>query len=408
MMALLVLAGVFAAPSPLELDQVLAEVGRRAPEVKVREADVDVSRAQVGVAGAWEDPSITVMAESLPLPGGAAEDPAMITYRFGQPLNIFGRRELAKSQARAVVEGRQALLARSAWDARARAVMLFFELWMNSEMATLLDEQIRLLERMRDAGLARVRAGLDMGHHDVLRAEAEIERARARRITLDEEWVAMSAMLNALRGHPQDEAIGAVVLPKRVELPPLATLLGAVGLSPEVAGARAMGREARAGLGLARRMYLPMVVVEGEYEQRLDGMPDGFGVSLMISVPLWWRDRQRNEVSMANAMVRRADREVEAMETMAEAEVRMAWSQARAAERKLAALEDTVLPRLGEAVASAEAAYGAGRGEFIALLDAVMALLDVRMERIETIVDVEVTRFELARVLGRPLAAVTP
>ena len=64
------------------------------------------------------------------------------------------------------------------------------------------------------------------------------------------------------------------------------------------------------------------------------------------------------------------------------------------------------MPRLIETVASAESAYIAGKGEFLALLDATMALLDVRMERIETIAEVEVTRFELARLLGRPLAEV--
>ena len=91
MIALLLWGAIAAAP--LELDDVLADVARQAPEVRVRAAEADVARAGVGVAGAWDDPSVTVMAESLPLPGMTSEDPVMITYRVSQPLNSRSRRE---------------------------------------------------------------------------------------------------------------------------------------------------------------------------------------------------------------------------------------------------------------------------------------------------------------------------
>jgi cobalt-zinc-cadmium efflux system outer membrane protein len=265
-------------------------------------------------------------------------------------------------------------------------------------MARLIDEQIVLLQRMREAGLSRVRAGMQMGHHDVLRAEAEIERMKAQRASLEDERAAMAAMLNALRGRPQDEPVGELRLPARAPLPSLQTVLGRAGSNPELLGARAMSRAARSERTLAGKMYLPMVMVEGEYEQKLDGMPDGLGFSVVLTVPLWWRDRQDREVQMVDAMILAADRDVEAMQAMAEANLRMAWSRARAAERRLEALESSAIPRLEETIKSAEAAYQAGTGDFLALLETSMTLQELRMERLQMVADVAVARFELERV----------
>jgi cobalt-zinc-cadmium efflux system outer membrane protein len=408
MSMLIVLTLFLAPPQTLELPMVLDDVAAHAPQAQARAAEVEVARRRVGVAGAWEDPTVSIMGESIPLPGGEMGDPMMITYRFSQPLNLFGRRGAAKAVAAADVRLGAARLARTQWDARAQAVALFYELWMNAEMGRLIAGQIVLLERMREAGLSRVRAGMEMGHHDVLRAEAEIARMKAEAAALDDEHDAMVAMLNALRGRPQDEPIGELRLPPASALPSLASILGQRGASPELLGARAMRERALGERTVAKKMYLPMIMLEGEYEQKLDGMPDGLGVAVVLSVPLWWHDRQDRELQMADAMVIAADRDVEAMQTMTEAELRMAWSKARAAERRLEALETSAIPALEETVKSAEASYQAGKGDFLGLLEATMALQDLRMERLGAVAQAGVARFELARISGSAVPGVTP
>lgn len=406
MLALAAAFVVVLAPAPLRLPELLAEVGEDAPTVEVAEADVAVRRAGVGAAGTWEDPQLTVMAEALPLGGTSEEaEPAMITYRIGQPLNLFGRRALGKRAAASEVTRGEAGLRRARWDARAQAVALFYELWMVDEMRRILDEQIAILERMREAALARVRAGMgSMGHHDVLRAESEIAAMEAERSSLDDERLAIASMLNTLRGRAADEAIGPVELPRAAALPDLEVAAAAASGTPEVAAARAMKEGAAARRELARRMYFPMVMVEAEYEQNLDGMPDGFGAAISVSIPLWFWDRQRNEVAMARAMERAAEREEDAMARMAGAELRMAWSRARAAERKVAALEEAAIPKLRETIASIEEAYVAGTGDFIVLLDAVMELEELEERRVEAVVRRGVTRFELDRIAGDEVA----
>lgn len=407
-MPILVTAALLAAlaPAPLRLPELLAEVGADAPAVDVAEADVAVRRAAVGVAGTWEDPTLSVMSEAIPI-GGMSEDapPTMITYRIGQPLNLFGRRGLAKRIARSEVARGEAGVRRTRWDARAQAVELFYELWMVDEMGRIIEEQIGLLDRMRDAGLALVRAGMGtMGHHDVLRAESEIAVMQAERASLADERASITAMLNTLRGRKVDEAIGAAELPADAPLPDLGVAAATALGTPEVAAARAMRDGAAAQRELARRMYWPMVMVEAEYEQNLDNMPDGIGVGISLTIPLWYWDRQDNEIAMARAMERAAEREEDAMSKMAGAELRMAWSSARAAERQVDALEDVAIPKLRETIASIEAAYVAGTGEFISLLDAVMELKELEGKRVQAIVRRGIARFELDRIAGQEVA----
>lgn len=394
---------VLLAPAPaLTLPDLLAEVANRAPSVDVAEADRDVAAAAVGVAGAWEDPTLSIMADSIPISGADDADPTMITYRLGQPLNLFGRRGLAKRSARARVDQARAQLRRTSWDARGQAVELFYELWMNGAMGALIDGQLALLDQMRQAALARVSVGTDMAHHDVLRAESEIAAMNAERATLADERSAIVAMLNTLRGHDPMEAIGDVELPPLALVPDPATAAAQASRAPEVERARAMEAEADAEVGLARRMYLPMVMVEGQYQQQI-GMPDGIGLAVSLTIPLWWRDRQDNQLAMARSMVRAAEREQKAMTAMAAAEVRMAVGGAQAAAHKLDAL-GTAIAKLQETIASAEAAYVAGRGDLLPYLDAVMELQTLQSRRIQAIAAQGTARFEVDRIVGAEVA----
>lgn len=391
-------------PPPLELETLLAEVSSRAPQLQAQQAAAEVARARVGVEGAWEDPTVEVMTEDIPLRGGEEAPMPMITWRFTQPLNVFGRRGLAKDAARAQLQAEQAQVRRVGWDARAQAVAAFTELWMNQEMRDLIERQVATLERMKAAAKARYVSGMMMGHHDFLRSEAELSAMAAERAALQSEREAMVAMLNALRGHPLGEPIGKVVLPTRAALPEVEALVSRADERPELEAMRWMRTEMEARKKLARRMYLPMPMVSAFYQQRPGMEPDSVGGMVGFTVPLWWLDRQANEVRMAEAMVQRAQRELEAMQVMTQTDLRMAWSRARAADLALQALEETALPRMREMVKASEAAYVSGTGGFLALLEATMALQQREAERLQAVVRREVLRFELERLLGAPSA----
>lgn len=389
---------------PLTLQTFLREVSERAPQLRTQQEAEVVARARIGVEGAWEDPSVEVMAESVPLRGGPEQPMPMYTYRFTQPLGTLWRRGPAKSAARAQLGAEQARTRRVDWDARAMAVQAFWDLWMNQEMQALIGRQVATLERMRASARARYVAGMMMGHHDVLRAEAEIATMQAEAAGLESERGAAVALINTLRGRPPDAPVGAAMLAERTPLLALPPLLSRAPERPELAEMRAMRAEMQARRTLAHRMYLPMPMVSGFFEQRPGMEPNSVGGIVGFSVPLWWFDRQRNEVRMAEGMVRQSERALEAMDAMTRADLQMAWSRARGADAALVALEATALPRLRETVRSAEAAYTSGSGDFLSLLEATMAFQRLEAQHVQAVVRRELTLFELERLLGASLS----
>lgn len=385
--------------SPLRLADVLAEVAAQAPALRVEAEAIAAAEAAIGAAGAWEDPTVGVMVEDLPLPGGMAE--GMIEYRVSQPLNLFGRRAAAKAVARARHEGTQARRARVAADARAQASELFFEIWMIGEMDALMGRQIEALQAMHASARARYVAGLMMAHHDLLRAEAEEASMGAARASLADERRAMAAMLNTLRGRPAEDEVPPPELPAVAAVGPLERFLPRVAGAPELAQAGAMQREMAARQDEVATMYRPMVMVGGLYQQRLGGMEDGWGAEVALTVPIYAWDKQDHEAAMAAAMRRQADEMAAAMGRMTEAEVRMAWSRVRAAERALEAL-DVALPRMRAAVEADEAAYVAGTGDLLRWLEDQEALLRLEGRRLEATVARARAHIELERRLGEP------
>jgi outer membrane protein TolC len=398
--ALLVMASPpsSAEPPPLRLDELLASVSERAPRVRVQAANVDVARANVGVAGAWDDLRISAMGSEIGTSDPMAQP--MIRYQVSQPLTpLFGRRALAKDAARAQEAGAAAGLDRARLDARGQAFEAFYELWMNGEMASLIARQLAVMQRMRESARARYVSGTMMGHHELLRAEAEIAGMQAERASLTDERLAIVAMLNVLLARPSDSALGEPELPARAPLASIDELLSRVSGRPEVRASRAILTEMEARRGLTAAEYLPMVMVGAAVEQQFR-MPTTVGFDVAFTIPVWWWDRQDNMRAMADAMIARAERDLVAMQAMTEAEVRTSWSRARAAERRLDVLEETALPTMRQTVASAESAYIAGSGDFLPFLDATLALRGLESDRLLAIVRRESASYALTRLLG--------
>ena len=102
---------------------------------------------------------------------------------------------------------------------------------------------------------------------------------------------------------------------------------------------------------------------------------------LGVSVPLW-RNRLRAGVDEARAMERMARADLLGMQRMIEGEVASAYAEAQATRALLDALEADVLPRARSAVDAALAAYAAGQGSLVLVVDASRALWEAESDRL--------------------------
>jgi outer membrane protein TolC len=141
--------------------------------------------------------------------------------------------------------------------------------------------------------------------------------------------------------------------------------------------------QARSERVLADKEFYPDFTVSFEYMQRESVMDDPgydmFDASISFNLPL---QRERRHAMVA---------ESEASRRMAEAELAMARNNIRKGiadllaqierDRKMAGLfRDGILPQSGAALESSLAAYRAGKGEFMQVLDSQMALYNVERD----------------------------
>jgi outer membrane protein TolC len=167
---------------------------------------------------------------------------------------------------------------------------------------------------------------------------------------------------------------------------------------PELRAGEAEIDRTAAEVEVMRSMYRPMAMVRAG---RASTMAEGDGAMLMVgvSVPLW-RGRLRAGVAEARAMERMARADLAAMQRMVEGEIAGARAQAEATRESLHALESEVIPRARSAVDAAVAAYAAGQGTLVLVVDALRALWEAESERVMAETQAGQAWAQLERAIG--------
>jgi outer membrane protein, heavy metal efflux system len=212
-----------------------------------------------------------------------------------------------------------------------------------------------LLTTIVSTALARYSAGTG-GHHEVSRAEVELNAVEVEKIELDGDRMAIVAMMNALRNYTPDRRIADPGDPAdRVNIPPVPELLPlAVARRPELEGMRAMQHEEESMAALARRERYPDFMTSVWYNQMLGG-PD----------------------------------------TVVDAARRFLTAQ-----RSLEFVNGVAAPRAQQSFISSLAGYSTGTVDIVGVLDAWRAFLAVERSRAELIVARATALAELERAAG--------
>ena len=156
---------------------------------------------------------------------------------------------------------------------------------------------------------------------------------------------------------------------------------------------------AQAEIDVMRSMYKPMATIRAG---RASTMAEGPGAMLMIgvSVPIW-RESLSAGVAEARSMERMARADFEAMKLMVAGEVAVAREDVQAARETVRSLEVEIIPRASTAVDAALAAYSAGQGSLVSVIDASGAAWRARGDLVMANSVLGQASVSLERALGR-------
>jgi len=156
------------------------------------------------------------------------------------------------------------------------------------------------------------------------------------------------------------------------------------------------------GYSLAWSSLLPSFSAS-YFRQTRDGVSGLYGVSLGISVPLWFLFDQRGQIQTASAELSIAEHEMGFTRDSVTVAVRTAYFDKLNSERQLRLYQTEILPESHEILRSAQASYAAGEITYLEFLQAKQTVLQARSTYIDVFLAYNVARARLEQIVGRQL-----
>ena len=392
-----------ALPPDLTLDRAVAESVRANPELR---------SAVLKTAALKERPA---QARGLPNPmfkyggmdaasGGNFPNTAEKRFMLEQSFPAFGKRGLGEqvAQQEVVVAQREA-------DARVRDVVLrvketYFDLYGAQRSRALVRDEETVLVRLEKVAETKYAAG-EGAQPDVLKAQSEMALRRQRLVELEADEAVLKEQLNTLMSRSPDAPLGRAVTTPAAADPAGADALLALAdkARPEIQGAEAQVARYEADRRLRSREYLPDYRLGIEYRDFARDN-DRLMFTVGLEIPLW-RDQYRAGVAEAAAMTAAGTAALESVRRQVASDVAQARVRLLSASRVLDSYRSSLIPQAETRYKASEAAYRAGKVDFLDLLESERFWLDVRLMAAGAEANVGVQAARLERAVGTDLAA---
>lgn len=371
----------FASEPPAATDLTLAAAVHLAvrdnAELRSLRARWEAMRERSAQAGALPNPMLTYGGMDL-ASGGNWPDTSEKRLMVQQEFPWFGKRGLRASIAAKDAESMQ-----RAFEALARNVVMqvkehYFDLYAVQRAIAITREEETVIRRMEKIAGSMYAAGV-RPQVDVLKAQTEITLLQQKLLEYFDRAAALQAQLNTLCNRRADAPLGAVVTPPdtgaggRVE--------GGAALAaaqrPEVLAAQAQIERYRLEQQLMAKATVPDYKIGLEY--RDNGANDDM-VMFTVSVDLpVWRTKYRAGVREAEKMLAASQAAREAAERQSAFEAQDASFKLQTALRTLELYRKELIPQAEARFNASEAGYGAGKLDFMDLLESERFLLDAKI-----------------------------
>ncbi len=264
-------------------------------------------------------------------------------------------------------------------------------------------EHVGLLAHIVDMSRGHYQTG-HVSQQDLLRLTVELSQLHTDVANLEQERQSSRAQLNMLMGRAPEAPLGPPP-EEAIRLPgpgpsPAAAPAEADERRPEIASAARMIQREEAALEVAQRSARwPAVTVGADYWYLPQTESSAYGAMVMINLP-WLNGRHRDEIAEAEHALAAERFALEAQRNQARFEVRDARVRVDAAAQAVRIIDGDLLPLARRSFDSAEAAYEAGQGSALALLEAERSYLQVRLERTRALARLDASRADYQRAAG--------
>lgn len=396
MFLLLFAATPRAQPGPdtaLTLDAALARALAVNPTIAAARLRHAVGLAAVAVASERLNPEARVEFER--------ETPTR-AYGLSLPLETGGKRARRIAVSEAALETGDAEIARIVLDVRAEVRRAYFARVIAEARLALVDELRAIAQRARDAAQQRFDAG-SAPRLEVLQAQLALSQAENEATSVGGTAAAARAELNALLALPLDAATPlAAFSDVGLTLSATEATTLAQASNAELAVLDRRLAEQRAKIALAHAMRTPDVTPELTITRGAEPeFSTGWRAAVGVTIPIF--TTHRGGILLEEAALAQLQREREATAARIAGEVTAAVAVAAAQRRLYTRYRDEILPQALEVERIAEDAYRLGQTGIAALLQALQATREARLQALQAAADLQSALTDLERATGAPV-----
>jgi len=358
---------------PITFEEARLAAGQDGPAVVLAARRVGLAQAQIDVAGALTNPTVTLT---------TARQTARLGASVAVPVPVFGQRSRAVAAAEAEAYSARLDVAAAAVEARFLATVAWIDLWEAQERARLLHQAAA--DAARVAGIAQEKFSAGAGPEvDVLRTRADRVRAEAEASGADATILAAAARLATSIGGPEAVGLRASGGPGFSAMPVnVQALTDSIHRTPLLRRDAADVTAAAARVQVEQRLRWPIVSFLLTVDQGDPTLP-ATDVIGGVSFDLPVLNLRGGAIARARAEQSVAQATLELDAARIRHDTADAAARAEAAGGRAAALAAQVLPALEAARQMTEEGYRDGRVDLLRLIEAQRAVLEARLANAE-------------------------
>jgi cobalt-zinc-cadmium efflux system outer membrane protein len=390
------------APQVLMLDDVIREALEKNPEAQGALHTVKALQRRVPQVESLPDPMASV---------GWAGNPAPFSVMSGDPSSYRGLTVSeqfpypGKLKLRGQIAGKEADAAQADYDAIRRRVeaevkTAYYDYFYFGRAIQTAERNKELLEKLSKIAEARYRVG-KATQQDVLRSQIEISMLLEKLTVLEEQQGIAQARINAFLVRSPESP-----LPPAADVEP-ATLtrtldeLYALAAENDTAVSRdqRMVERGHLAVALAQKEYRPDIGVSYMYQQRA-AQPDMYGVNVSVSIPVFYKSKQRQGVAEASEGLMSAEKMHDNRLNEVRFELKQDYLAAKASERLLTLYSKGVVPQSSLALESSMASYQVGTVDFLSLITNFSTLLNYEIDYYRQLADYQTALAQIEVLTG--------
>ncbi len=400
-MSLAQAAGFSAVPASegLSLEEVLTHAARNRQELKSIRADLDAAAIKLKHAGLPPNPELGLEWDNL---GGnlPTDDVRETVVSLRQTIETGGKPSARRLKAKAEASWLQQEQTTVWLDIAAETRMAYLEILGGRERLVLQQEAEQIASELADITRERVAAG-ELAATEETRAEARRAETRAETQKLKRLLAEAELNLAAILAEPDNVTVTvAGILPQEVSIPDREMVLTGMEASPLLALRRSEAQLASSGLALEQSnawadpsLSLALREIPGK---------DGRAVSVGLSIPLPFFQRNQSALAEAGAMERKATTNHAATERRLRTELIKAHTVLVATDQEARTLRTEVLSRTNEAAESVLEGFRVGKFRYSDVLEASQSQMTAKARYLDAILDLNRAAISLDRLLGKP------